>query len=128
MKPLIPKKNNDDKPMVLWVWIINSLLDVKLAEMIEWVSSEGDGVFRIKKPKLLSREWTIYKSSFTKKKYKKNEGDIISRALRTYYGKGIIEKYNKTNMYRIINLQSLVGYTSIELIEIVYGKNKETKN
>lgn len=68
MKPLIPKKNNDDKPMVLWVWIINSLLDVKLAEMIEWVSSEGDGVFRIKKPKLLSREWTIYKSSFTKKK------------------------------------------------------------
>lgn len=69
----------------LWEFLFELLADERCGSIITWIA-EQNGEFKLKNPEQVAKLWGAYKG------VKAMNYEKLSRALRTYYSKGIIEK------------------------------------
>ncbi|CAK8678101.1 unnamed protein product [Clavelina lepadiformis] len=100
---------NGSGPIQLWQFLIELLTDKSCQHFITWT---GDGwEFKMADPDEVARRWGRRKNK-PKMNYEK-----LSRGLRYYYDKNIIQKTaGRRYVYRFVcDLQSLLGYSPAEL-------------
>lgn len=100
---------NGSGPIQLWQFLIELLTDKSCQHFVTWT---GDGwEFKMLDPDEVARRWGRRKNK-PKMNYEK-----LSRGLRYYYDKNIIQKTaGRRYVYRFVcDLQSLLGYTPQEL-------------
>lgn len=100
---------NGSGPIQLWQFLIELLTDRSCQHFITWT---GDGwEFKMSDPDEVARRWGRRKNK-PKMNYEK-----LSRGLRYYYDKNIIQKTaGRRYVYRFVcDLQSLLGYSPAEL-------------
>ena len=72
----------------LWEFLFELLADERCGSIITWIA-EQNGEFKLENPEQVAKLWGAYKG------VKAMNYEKLSRALRTYYSKGIIEKVSK---------------------------------
>ena len=75
----------------LWEFLIELLADERCGSIIAWITEEN-GEFELKNPEQVAKLWGAYKG------VKAMNYEKLSRALRTYYTKGIIGKVSKIGL------------------------------
>ena len=79
--------------MPLWEFLLEILCDPQFSEVVSWTGNGWE--FRISRPEILAQIWGSYKG-FPKMNY-----DNLSRSLRQYYQRNIIQKTRgKTHAYQ----------------------------
>ena len=96
-------------PNTIWKFLLELLLDRNFGKLISWTGNGWE--FKIIDPEMVSQLW------MKKKNKKKMNYDILSRNIRYYYGKGIIEKTEGKEYvyYFALDLQTKVNLTPIQL-------------
>ena len=86
-----------DSNITLWEFILELLVSNEHGNVIEWTANEGE--FKLKDAEEVARLWGLRKNK-TKMNY-----DKLSRALRYYYDKNIMQKVNGQKfVYRFVSL------------------------
>jgi len=94
-----------DGPIQLWQFLLELLINVECTNLIKWTQEE-DYEFKILQPATVAKMWG-------KKKNKPTMNyDKLSRGLRYYYGKNVIEKvHGKRYVYQFMcNIPKILGY------------------
>lgn len=76
----------------LWEFLLELLADESLSTIISWSRKECKE-FKLKNPEEVARRWGIFRGK------KGMNYQKLSRALRFYYGRGIIQKVSKAKYY-----------------------------
>ncbi|KAL8596252.1 hypothetical protein ACOMHN_021292 [Nucella lapillus] len=98
-------------PIQLWQFLLEQLMDSSCQQFITWT---GDGwEFKLSDPDEVARRWGVRKNK-PKMNYEK-----LSRGLRYYYDKRIIQKTaGKRYVYRfILDVENILGRTPEQLFE-----------
>lgn len=103
--PKPPVKYRGDGPIQLWQFLLELLINVECANLIKWTQEE-DYEFKILQPSTVAKMWGKKKNKPTMN-YEK-----LSRGLRYYYGKSVIEKvHGKRYVYQFMcNIPKILGY------------------
>ena len=96
-----------EQRQILWEFLLKLLSDEKNKEIISWTNNFGE--FRLNRSQEVARLWG---------RKKEREGmnyQKMSRALRGYYGKGLIEKTpGRSFVYKFVALHELVTECKIQ--------------
>lgn len=103
--PKPPVKYSGDGPIQLWQFLLELLINVECTNLIKWTQEE-DYEFKILQPATVAKMWGKKKNKPTMN-YEK-----LSRGLRYYYGKSVIEKvHGKRYVYQFMcNIPKILGY------------------
>ncbi|XP_020620225.1 ETS translocation variant 1-like isoform X2 [Orbicella faveolata] len=103
--PKPPVKYRGDGPIQLWQFLLELLINVECTNLIKWTQEE-DYEFKILQPATVAKMWGKKKNKPTMN-YEK-----LSRGLRYYYGKNVIEKvHGKRYVYQFMcNIPKILGY------------------
>lgn len=103
--PKPPVKYRGDGPIQLWQFLLELLINPECANLIKWTQEE-DYEFKILQPSTVAKMWGKKKNKPTMN-YEK-----LSRGLRYYYGKNVIEKvHGKRYVYQFMcNIPKILGY------------------
>ena len=88
----------------LWEFLFELLADKSCGSIITWIKQEN-GEFKLKNPEQVAKVWGAYKG------VKGMNYEKLSRALRTYYSKGIIVKVSRirsASLLRQLNVHVIV--------------------
>ncbi|KAM7426624.1 hypothetical protein ABFA07_022123 [Porites harrisoni] len=98
-------KYRGDGPMQLWQFLLELLIAPEYSKLVKWTLDE-DYEFKILKPSQVARMWGDKKNKPTMN-YEK-----LSRGLRYYYGKSVIEKvHGKRYVYQFkCDIPKILGY------------------
>ncbi|CBY35117.1 unnamed protein product [Oikopleura dioica] len=107
--PIQNRINSSGGPIQLWQFLVEMLLSRESKDCITWTGKEWE--FRMVDPDEVARRWGVRKNK-PKMNYEK-----LSRGLRYYYDKNIIEKTpGRRYVYRFVcQLGELVGHSPKEL-------------
>ena len=99
------KKTRHQNVTHLWEFLLELLENDNLCTIISWSRREFKE-FKLKKPEEVARRWGLLRQR------KGMNYEKLSRALRFYYGQGIIQKVSVENIY--CNLKDVLtcGYVS----------------
>ena len=94
-----------DGPMQLWQFLLELLIAPEYTNLVKWTQDE-DYEFKILKPSAVAKMWGEKKNKPTMN-YEK-----LSRGLRYYYGKSVIEKvHGKRYVYQFkCDIPKILGY------------------
>lgn len=94
-----------DGPIQLWQFLLELLIAPECGNLIKWTQEE-DYEFKILQPSTVAKMWGKKKNKPTMN-YEK-----LSRGLRYYYGKNVIEKvHGKRYVYQFMcNIPKILGY------------------
>lgn len=94
-----------DGPIQLWQFLLELLISPSCANLIKWTQDE-DYEFKILQPSTVAKMWGKKKNKPTMN-YEK-----LSRGLRYYYGKSVIEKvHGKRYVYQFMcDIPKILGY------------------
>ena len=96
-----------EERQILWKFLLELLSDEKNKEIISWTNNFGE--FRLNQSQEVARLWGI------KKEREGMNYQKMSRALRQYYGKGLIEKTpGRRFVYKFVALHELVTECKIQ--------------
>ncbi|XP_068687017.1 protein C-ets-2-like isoform X1 [Montipora capricornis] len=103
--PKPPVKYRGDGPIQLWQFLLELIIDPASTHLIKWTYDE-DYEFKILQPSTVAKMWGKKKNKPTMN-YEK-----LSRGLRYYYGKNVIEKvHGKRYVYQFMcNIPKILGY------------------
>ncbi|XP_067039478.1 transforming protein p54/c-ets-1-like isoform X1 [Acropora muricata] len=103
--PKPPVKYRGDGPIQLWQFLLELIIDPNCTNLIKWTHDE-DYEFKILQPSTVAKMWGKKKNKPTMN-YEK-----LSRGLRYYYGKSVIEKvHGKRYVYQFMcNIPKILGY------------------
>ncbi|XP_078381209.1 uncharacterized protein LOC144663986 isoform X2 [Oculina patagonica] len=103
--PKPPVKYRGDGPIQLWQFLLELLIAPECANLIKWTQEE-DYEFKILQPTTVAKMWGKKKNKPTMN-YEK-----LSRGLRYYYGKSVIEKvHGKRYVYQFqCDIPKILGY------------------
>lgn len=103
--PKPPVKYRGDGPIQLWQFLLELLIDPNCGNLIKWTQDE-DYEFKILQPTTVAKMWGKKKNKPTMN-YEK-----LSRGLRYYYGKNVIEKvHGKRYVYQFMcDIKGILGY------------------
>lgn len=92
-------------PIQLWQFLLELLIDPESKHLIQWTHEE-DYEFKILQPSTVAKKWGKQKNKPTMN-YEK-----LSRGLRYYYGKSVIEKvHGKRYVYQFLcNIPKILGH------------------
>ncbi|RZF38768.1 hypothetical protein LSTR_LSTR008138 [Laodelphax striatellus] len=108
-------KRNKLGTLELWKFLLGLLLDYRHRQSIQWVGD--DGKFKLLDTENVAKLWGETKNTKnTAMDYQK-----LSRSMRNYYKKGLIEKVQKQeHVYKfVVDLKSFLGYSASQLNELV---------
>ena len=96
-------------PDTIYKFLLELLLNIKYEKFISWTGNDWE--FKINDPVRVSQLW-MKRQKKTKMNY-----DILSRNIRYYYGKGIIERtHNKEYVYYfVLDLRTMLNITPSQL-------------
>lgn len=94
-----------DGPIQLWQFLLELIIAPEYSHLVKWTQEE-DYEFKILQPSVVAKMWGKKKNKPTMN-YEK-----LSRGLRYYYGKSIIEKvHGKRYVYQFMcNIPKILGY------------------
>jgi len=103
--PKPPVKYRGDGPIQLWQFLLELLINDECTNLIKWTQEE-DYEFKILQPSTVAKMWGKKKNKPTMN-YEK-----LSRGLRYYYGKSVIEKvHGKRYVYQFMcDIPKILGY------------------
>ena len=93
----VHRKSRHKDIVHLWEFLFELLADESCGSIIAWITEEN-GEFKLKNPEQVAKLWGAYKG------VKAMNYEKLSRALRTYYSKGIIEKVIRNISLRKLNV------------------------
>ncbi|XP_058971207.2 protein c-ets-1-B isoform X1 [Pocillopora verrucosa] len=103
--PKPPVKYRGDGPIQLWQFLLELIIGSETSHLVKWTQEE-DYEFKILQPAIVAKMWGKKKNKPTMN-YEK-----LSRGLRYYYGKNIIEKvHGKRYVYQFMcDIPKILGY------------------
>lgn len=103
--PKPPVKYRGDGPIQLWQFLLELIIAPETSHLVKWTQEE-DYEFKILQPAIVAKMWGKKKNKPTMN-YEK-----LSRGLRYYYGKNIIEKvHGKRYVYQFMcDIPKILGY------------------
>jgi len=108
-----------DVNITLWQFLLELLMDPNSRHLISWTSQDGE--FKLHRSEEVARLWGLRKNK-TNMNY-----DKLSRALRYYYDKNIIQKVNGQKfVYRFVQFPDNFNMAEIQIADCPISVSSET--